>query len=115
MNKQNNGATEIGTFSSSVLFAPLSAAIDEEVDEEDQKFVRDIQIPRKDMIVPRHTLSNFSAHDDDEYSIGSNLSRRGRAVEYASNLAAKVNLSRKISPSRIDAAPVQTPDRFSAT
>ena len=115
MNKQNNGATEIGTFSSSVLFAPLSAAIDEEVDEEDQKFVRDIQIPRKDMIVPRHTLSNFSAHDDDEYSIGSNLSRRGRAVEYASNLAAKVNLSRKISPSRIDAAPVQTPDRFSTT
>jgi len=110
MEKKKNGVTETGTFSSSILFAPLSAAIDEEVDEKDQKFNRDIQIPRKDMIVPRHTLSNYSAHDDDEYSIGSNLSRKGRAAEYASNLAAKVNLSSKIS-----AVPFQTPGKFSTT
>jgi len=112
MNKQQ-GITEIGTFSSSILFAPLSAAIHEEVDENvtDQKQFTDcVQAPRRDMIVPRRTVNNYSAaRDDDDYSIGSNLSRNGRAAEYASTNDAKIKLSQKMSPQKFTQA-LQTPD-----
>lgn len=101
MNKQH---TEIGTFSSSILFAPLSAAIHEDVDEnvkDLKQFTDGIQIPRRDMIGPRRSTSNYSAaRDDDDYSIGSsiasNLSRNGQAAEYASTIDAKVKLSQKM-------------------
>ena len=102
MNKQH---TEIGTFSSSILFAPLSAAIHEDVDEnvkDLKQFTDGVQVPRRDMIVPRRTTSNYSAaRDDDDYSIGSsigsNLSRNGQAAEYASTVDAKIKLSQKMS------------------
>jgi hypothetical protein len=61
MSKSANTTT--GTFSSSVLFAPLSAAIHEEVDEKQQC---NVTVPLTDMAVPRRPYNGADLKKDDD-------------------------------------------------
>ena len=92
MNKSNYDCAEAGTFSSSILFAPLSSTIAEETEQKEDAS------PKKNLgdhlIASRNFLNHSIAHDDDDYSIDSR------------------SVSSRVMASRARAyAPVQTPTR----
>lgn len=93
MNKSNYDCAEAGTFSSSILFAPLSSTIAEEIEQKEDATFSPKNLGDH-LIASRNFLNHSIAHDDDDYSIDSR------------------SVSSRVMASRARAyAPVQTPTR----
>lgn len=94
MNKSNYDCAEAGTFSSSILFAPLSSTIAEETEQKENVNYSPKKNLGDHLIASRNFLNHCIAHDDDDYSIDSR------------------SVSSRVMASRARAyAPVQTPTR----
>ena len=89
----NANTTSTGTFSSSVLFAPLSAAIHEDVEQ-----VGVVQ-PRKDMIVPRNHA--YHSNMDDDSSVDCSVRVGPKVSDVVATMNTNMRLSDRISPRKL--------------